>query len=145
MSGNSADAQCFLLFEIHKALCRKGHWSKDNNIPAIEDVYYPLASEPWLSRSLDKIEATASGLCCKKVPPHRILTTVELFQPIYKKSVAISGHETWELSLVKSMLLIPHILWCSLSSLKLSIHFHFPLSRNMHSKVITVRQAALRS
>lgn len=63
MSGSSADAWYFLFFEMHKVLCRKGHQSKGNDIPAIEDVYCPLESEPWQFRNLGKPGTIASGLC----------------------------------------------------------------------------------
>lgn len=63
MSGSSADAWCFLFFEMHKVLCRKGHWIKDNNIPETEDVYCPWESGSWQFRNLDKPGTTAPGLC----------------------------------------------------------------------------------
>lgn len=63
MSISPIDAWCFLFFEMHKVLCRKGHWSKGNNVPAIEDVCFPLESEPWQFRNSDKPETTVSGLC----------------------------------------------------------------------------------
>lgn len=65
-SGSSTDAWCFLFFDMHKVLCRKGHWSKGNNIRAIEDVYCPRESGPWQFRNLNKPETTASALCCKR-------------------------------------------------------------------------------